>query len=64
MCVLYCVILRKLGEMTLLEPLVGQTLTNLIYSYIYSHIQKICKDSFDSSYISVLEKVLSIYTYI
>lgn len=43
--------------MTLLEPLVGQTLTNLIYGYIYSHIQKICKDSFDSSFITILEKV-------
>ncbi|KAG5876105.1 hypothetical protein JTB14_013685 [Gonioctena quinquepunctata] len=49
---------RKLGDMVLLEPLVGQTLTNLIYGYIHSHIQKICKDSFDSSYISILEKWL------
>ncbi|CAH1119635.1 unnamed protein product [Phaedon cochleariae] len=49
---------RKLGEMTLLEPLVGQTLTNLIYGYIHSHIQKICKDSFDSSFVSTLEKWL------
>ncbi|KAJ8945964.1 hypothetical protein NQ318_016792 [Aromia moschata] len=49
---------RKLGDMTLLEPLVGQTLTNLIYSYVHAHIQKICKDSFDSSFISVLEKWL------
>ncbi|XP_018567673.1 anaphase-promoting complex subunit 2 isoform X1 [Anoplophora glabripennis] len=49
---------RKLGDMTLLEPLVGQTLTNLIYTYIHGHIQKICKDCFDSSFISVLEKWL------
>lgn len=46
--------------MTLLEPLVGQTLTNLIYNYIHGHIQKICKDSFDSSFISVLEKVVDV----
>nr|XP_023028180.1 anaphase-promoting complex subunit 2 [Leptinotarsa decemlineata] len=49
---------RKLGEMMLLEPLVGQTLTNLIYGYIHSHIQKICKDSFDTSFVSILEKWL------
>ncbi|CAH1101110.1 unnamed protein product [Psylliodes chrysocephalus] len=49
---------RKLGEMTLLEPLVGQTLTSLIYGYIHSHIQKICKDCFDSSFVAVLEKWL------
>lgn len=44
--------------MTLLEPLVGQTLTNLIYDYIHNHIQKICKDSFDSYFIWNLEKVI------
>lgn len=43
--------------MTLLEPLVGQALTNLIYNHIQSHIQKVCKDSFDTSSISSLEKV-------
>ncbi|XP_056634771.1 anaphase-promoting complex subunit 2 [Diorhabda sublineata] len=47
---------RKLGQMSLLEPLVGQTLTNLIYDAIYLHIHKICKDSFDSSFVGVLEK--------
>ncbi|XP_030745071.1 anaphase-promoting complex subunit 2 [Sitophilus oryzae] len=47
----------KLGEMTLLEPLVGQTLTNLCHNYIYSHIQKICKDNYDS-FISNLERWL------
>ncbi|XP_060520265.1 anaphase-promoting complex subunit 2 [Cylas formicarius] len=49
---------RKLGDMTLLEPLVGQTLTNLSYTYIYSHIQKVCKDNFDLSFITSLEKWL------
>ncbi|CAG9856014.1 unnamed protein product [Phyllotreta striolata] len=49
---------RKLGQMALLEPLVGQTLTNLIYGYIHGHIQKTCKDSFDSSFINILEKWL------
>lgn len=43
--------------MTLLEPLISQSLTNLIYNYIYSHIQKISKDTFDSSFITLLEKV-------
>ncbi|CAH0547207.1 unnamed protein product [Brassicogethes aeneus] len=49
---------RKLGELCLLEPLCGQTITNLIYNYIYSHIQKLCKDSFDSQFIGLLEKWL------
>ncbi|XP_066260255.1 anaphase-promoting complex subunit 2 [Euwallacea similis] len=48
---------RKLGEMNLLEPLIGQTLTNLCYNYIYSHIQKTCKDNYDSFIVS-LEKWL------
>ncbi|RZC36665.1 anaphase-promoting complex subunit 2 [Asbolus verrucosus] len=49
---------KKLSKMALLEPLVGQTLTNLIYNYIQSHIQKICKDSFDTSHLEALEKWL------
>ncbi|EFA00073.1 anaphase-promoting complex subunit 2 [Tribolium castaneum] len=49
---------KKLGKMTLLEPLVGQALTDLIYSYIQTHIQKICKDNFDNSHIESLEKWL------
>ncbi|CAH1957453.1 unnamed protein product [Acanthoscelides obtectus] len=49
---------RKLGEMHLLEPLVGQDLTDVIYNYTHSHIQKICKDSFDTNYIWTLEKWL------
>ncbi|XP_050297527.1 anaphase-promoting complex subunit 2 [Anthonomus grandis grandis] len=48
---------RKLGEMSLLEPLVGQTLTNVSYNYIHNHIQKICKDNYDS-FIVNLEKWL------
>ena len=43
--------------MALLEPLVGQSLTDLIYNYIQAHIQKICKDSFDTSHLESLEKV-------
>ncbi|KAH1010781.1 hypothetical protein HUJ05_005025 [Dendroctonus ponderosae] len=39
---------RKLSEMNLLEPLVGQTFTNLSHKYIYTHIQKMCKDNYDS----------------
>nr|CAI5848292.1 unnamed protein product [Callosobruchus analis] len=49
---------RELGEMHLLEPLVGQDLTDLIYGYIHSYIQKICKDSFDTHFIGTLEKWL------
>ncbi|CAG9840451.1 unnamed protein product [Diabrotica balteata] len=45
----------KLGEMTLLEPLVGQTLTSLVHETIHSYIHKVCKDSFDSSFVDVLE---------
>ncbi|CAG9761203.1 unnamed protein product [Ceutorhynchus assimilis] len=48
---------RKLGKMFLLEPLIGQTLTNLSYNYIHNHIQKICKDNYDS-FIASLEKWL------
>ncbi|KAL1516955.1 hypothetical protein ABEB36_000782 [Hypothenemus hampei] len=48
---------RKIGEMGFLEPLVGQTLTNLSYNYILNHIQKTCKDNYDS-FISGLEKWL------
>ncbi|VEN58346.1 unnamed protein product [Callosobruchus maculatus] len=44
--------------MHLLEPLVGQDLTDLIYGYIHSYIQKICKDSFDTHFIRTLEKWL------
>jgi anaphase-promoting complex subunit 2 len=44
--------------MALLEPLIGQALTNLIYNYIQLHIQKICKDSFDTSHLEALEKWL------
>lgn len=47
---------RKLGEMNLLEPLIGQTLTNLCYNYIYAHILKTCKDNYES-FVSNLEKV-------
>ncbi|XP_063910083.1 anaphase-promoting complex subunit 2 [Zophobas morio] len=49
---------KKLGKMALLEPLVGQSLTDLIYNYIQAHIQKICKDSFDTSHLESLEKWL------
>lgn len=41
----------------------GQVLTSLIYSYIESHIQKVCKDSFDSSYVEHLERVNYLYYY-
>lgn len=47
---------RKLGEMALLEPLVGQALTDLSYHYIYAHIQKNSKDNYES-FIVHLEKV-------
>lgn len=45
--------------MCLLEPLVGQTLTNLSYNYIFCHVQKICKDNYDS-FIASLEKVTNL----
>ncbi|KAF7266110.1 hypothetical protein GWI33_020535 [Rhynchophorus ferrugineus] len=48
---------RKLGEMSLLEPLVGQALTDLSYHYIYAHIQKNSKDNYES-FIVPLEKWL------
>lgn len=48
---------RKLVELGLLEPLVGQALTEIIYKYIENHIVKTCKDSFDISYVDSLEKV-------
>lgn len=51
---------RKLVELGLLEPLVGQALTEIIYKYIENHIIKTCKDSFDVSYIGSLEKVLQL----
>lgn len=62
LCKCYCFreFFRKLAELGLLEPMVGQVLTSLIYSYIESHIQKICKDSFDVSYIKSLQKVIVI----
>ncbi|KAF5276524.1 hypothetical protein FQA39_LY06593 [Lamprigera yunnana] len=41
--------------MGLLEPLVGQVLTSLIYNSIENHIAKTCRDSFDYSYIKGLE---------
>lgn len=49
---------RKLSELGLLEPLVGQPLTSIIYVHIEGHIIKTCKDSFDVSYVNSLEKVL------
>ncbi|KAK5642898.1 hypothetical protein RI129_009065 [Pyrocoelia pectoralis] len=48
----------KLVELKLLEPLCGQVLTSLIYTYIESYINKTCKDNFDNSYIDALEKWL------
>lgn len=43
--------------MGLMEPLIGQVLTTLIYNYIQNHVNKVCKDSFDTSHIESLEKV-------
>lgn len=51
---------RKLVELGLLEPLVGQALTEIIYKHIENHIIKTCKDSFDVSYVGSLEKVLQL----
>ncbi|KAK9879331.1 hypothetical protein WA026_004182 [Henosepilachna vigintioctopunctata] len=48
----------KLIEMSLLGPLTDQALTDLIYYYINMHIQKTCKDNFDTSYIESFEKWL------
>ncbi|KAF5286723.1 hypothetical protein FQR65_LT12456 [Abscondita terminalis] len=42
-------------DLELLEPLVGQVLTSLIYAHIESHITKTCKDNFDNSFINALE---------
>lgn len=46
---------RKLMELQLLERLVGHVLTNFIQVRIESHIQKLCADKFQTSYIRVLE---------
>ncbi|KAF2885750.1 hypothetical protein ILUMI_20423 [Ignelater luminosus] len=50
---------RKLGELGLLEPMVGQVLTSLIYTHIENHVHKTCKDNFDNSYINILENWLN-----
>ncbi|KAK4877403.1 hypothetical protein RN001_009909 [Aquatica leii] len=46
---------RKMVDLELLEPLVGQVLTSLIYTHIENHISKTCKDNFDNSFINILE---------
>ncbi|XP_018333173.1 anaphase-promoting complex subunit 2 isoform X2 [Agrilus planipennis] len=51
----FCLSYMKLNKLDLLEPLVGQVLTSLIYTTIENHVQKTCKDSFDSSYLTTLE---------
>lgn len=48
-----------MSDLGILEPLVGQVLTSLIYVYIENYIQKTCKDSYDVSYVEHLEKVIS-----
>lgn len=52
---------RKLAILGLLEPLVGQVLTSLIYVYIENYIQKTCKDNYDVSHIEHLETVSAFF---
>lgn len=54
----FCFYFRKLIEFQMLEPLVEQVLTNLIYNHIESHIQKTCQDNYDTSHVESLEKVV------
>ncbi|GLV33864.1 morula [Carabus blaptoides fortunei] len=50
---------KRLVELDLLEPLVGQVLSSLIHIRIENHITQLCKNSFDVSYMAVLEKWLN-----
>ncbi|KAI4470800.1 anaphase-promoting complex subunit 2 [Holotrichia oblita] len=45
-------------ELGLLEPLASQILTTTIYDYIENHVETTCKDRFDVSFLTPLQKWL------